>query len=103
MEETLPAKDLPGGAIVRTGEQNPSDPHSGWGRVHVETARGIPSGTWHEHEVYQKTKDTLATPDAGYPRLQGNSNKYMRQGWVVIIEKGKVGSHRWKDARSDYE
>lgn len=89
VEETLPAAGLPNGAIVRTGEQNPDDPHKGWGRVHVERAREI-TGGWHSDPVYQKTKDTLAAPDAGYPRAQGTAQKYMKNGWVVVVETEKV-------------
>ncbi len=89
IEEALPAVGLPGGAIVRTGVQNPANPHNGWGRVHVETARGI-TGGWHNDPVYQKTKDALASPQAGYPRVDGTSLKYMKNGWVVIIEPGKM-------------
>lgn len=87
IEEILPAKDLPGGAIVRTGEQSPTDPHDGWGRVHVDTARKAEGG-W--SGVYQRTRDTLANPDAGYPRAQGHANKYMKGGWVVIIERQRL-------------
>jgi hypothetical protein len=83
VEEIFPAIGFPDGAIIRTGLVR--GPHSGWGRSHIEFERG-----WKGTPTYDNTKATLADPDSGYPRADGTSQKYMKEGWVVIVEPGKV-------------
>lgn len=89
VEEVLPAKTLADGVIVRAGEQSATNVHNGYGRVHVDTARADLGG-W--TGTRDQTTKALATPDAGYPQVDGTSLKFRRKDWVVIVEIGTKDS-----------